>query len=269
MNSPSRTWVISRGGMTVEQISGPELPDDGTEVEVIPVVRAEELEAERDREAADRVTNANRAIEVSIAADKHLAEREKAEAERETWKAAARREAGVIAKLANRVDGAEAEREQAFSSLDIAAKQRDKVNAKLDEVEVIHVADVQKLEAEDGFEFCDNCERPARESELETTWCRDAESGEQVDARICTACRERSNFEERLLEKALDEPAISAAESAYKATLPAANDPNDDTGWAEPMTEAVQAALRFAFDQLSDEAIAASENPESTEEGTL
>jgi hypothetical protein len=52
-------------------------------------------------------------------------------------------------------------------------------------------------DSEDDFEFCDNCERPARDGDLETIWCRDAESGEQADARICLACR----LEQRLDQK--------------------------------------------------------------------
>jgi predicted RNA-binding Zn-ribbon protein involved in translation (DUF1610 family) len=55
-------------------------------------------------------------------------------------------------------------------------------------------ADYEKLrkaleEAEDRFESCDNCERPSREEDLKVVWCKEAESGEQVDARICLACR--------------------------------------------------------------------------------
>jgi hypothetical protein len=37
-------WVIGEGGMTVEQISGPDLPDDGTKVEVIPLASTEPSE---------------------------------------------------------------------------------------------------------------------------------------------------------------------------------------------------------------------------------
>lgn len=44
-------------------------------------------------------------------------------------------------------------------------------------------------EAEDRYESCDNCERPSREEDLKVIWCREPESGEQVDARICLVCR--------------------------------------------------------------------------------
>lgn len=60
------------------------------------------------------------------------------------------------------------------------------------------------------------------------------------------------SFKEELLGKALDEPAITKAESAYRAILPAAEDAYDDTGWAEPMTEAVCAAIEYALDELAD-----------------
>jgi hypothetical protein len=71
-----------------------------------------------------------------------------------------------------------------------------------------HRSVVERLEgelekAEDRFEFCDNCQRPSREEDLKTIWCRDAESGEQVDARICLVCRleaERDQAVERRRE---------------------------------------------------------------------
>ncbi len=43
-------------------------------------------------------------------------------------------------------------------------------------------------EAEDRFQSCDHCERPSREEDLETIWCRDAESGDQVE-RSDEGCR--------------------------------------------------------------------------------
>lgn len=69
-----------------------------------------------------------------------------------------------------------------------------------------HLARIEELEAEreeaeDRFEFCDNCERPSREEDLKVVWCREAESGEAVDARICAVCRlqaERDEAEQAL-----------------------------------------------------------------------
>lgn len=107
-----------------------------------------------------------------------------------------------------------------------------------EEVEVIPVEQLAKVEAE--------------RDEWHQTARREREALRSLRG-------EYDGFRERLMEKALDEPAITAAESSYKAMLPAANDPWDDTGWAEPMTEAVQAAIRHALDQLADEAEEADE----------
>ncbi len=54
----------------------------------------------------------------------------------------------------------------------------------------------ERGELEDAFEHCDNCERPTREDDLETIWCTEAESGEQVDARICAVCRAEKKLKE-------------------------------------------------------------------------
>jgi hypothetical protein len=40
------------------------------------------------------------------------------------------------------------------------------------------------------------------------------------------------------------------ARRAHNATMRAANDPYDDTGWAEPMTDAILAALDAAADEM-------------------
>jgi hypothetical protein len=65
----------------------------------------------------------------------------------------------------------------------------------------VRYPDYEKLEkalqeAEDRFVSCDNCERPSREEDLKTIWCREPESGEQVDARICLACRLKAERDE-------------------------------------------------------------------------
>lgn len=56
---------------------------------------------------------------------------------------------------------------------------------------------------------------------------------------------------ERLKAHMLDEPAITKAESAQRACQKAADDHYDDTGWAEPMTEAVEAAFDYAVEELN------------------
>ena len=82
-------------------------------------------------------------------------------------------------------------------------------------------------EAEDRFEFCDNCERPAREGDLKVIWCKDDESGEAVDARICLVCRLEAEGErmywERFREAVLSEAAIEAAQAAVLQRADAAN----------------------------------------------
>jgi hypothetical protein len=45
------------------------------------------------------------------------------------------------------------------------------------------------VDLEDQLQRCDNCERFTAEDDLKTIWCREPESGEQVDARICLVCR--------------------------------------------------------------------------------
>lgn len=60
-----------------------------------------------------------------------------------------------------------------------------------------------------------------------------------------------SQGRERLKAHMLDEPAITKAESAQRAFQKAVDDPMDDTGWAEPMTEAVAAAFEQAIEELS------------------
>lgn len=55
---------------------------------------------------------------------------------------------------------------------------------------------------------------------------------------------------ERLKEAMLDESAITKAEDAQRSFQKAADDPWDDTGWAEPMTEAVGAAFDCAIEKL-------------------
>lgn len=67
-------------------------------------------------------------------------------------------------------------------------------------------------EAEDRFQACDNCERPTLEDDLETIWCRDQESGEQIDARICPVCRTEAALRE--LAEAT-ETALDLAERAH------------------------------------------------------
>lgn len=54
---------------------------------------------------------------------------------------------------------------------------------------------------------------------------------------------------DKLKEAMLEEGAISSAEDSYQAILPAAQDLWDDTGFAEPMTEAVASAFDYAVDQ--------------------
>lgn len=59
-------------------------------------------------------------------------------------------------------------------------------------------------EFEDQFDSCDNCDRLVLEKDLKVIWCRDGESGEQVDARICLICRleaEKNNQGEELSDE--------------------------------------------------------------------
>lgn len=64
----------------------------------------------------------------------------------------------------------------------------------------------------------------------------------------------RRDWEDQLLAQiGENERPINRAESAYGATLKAANDPCDDTGWAEPMTNAVLAAVEAALEELAEQ----------------
>lgn len=55
-----------------------------------------------------------------------------------------------------------------------------------------------------------------------------------------------------LLERMMDEPAISAAKRAYATVKKAADDPWDDTGWDEPWAAAVEAAFEWGLDDLRE-----------------
>jgi len=78
-------------------------------------------------------------------------------------------------------------------------------------------------EAEDRFVSCDNFERPSREEDIKTVWCREPESGEQVDARICLVCRleaardQARNQERQRIREALEKAAKEFNERADRA----------------------------------------------------
>jgi hypothetical protein len=57
---------------------------------------------------------------------------------------------------------------------------------------------------------------------------------------------------EALLEQMMDEPAISAAKSAYASVKKAADDPWDDTGWDEPWAAAIEAAFEWGLEELRE-----------------
>lgn len=58
------------------------------------------------------------------------------------------------------------------------------------------VEERMREEIKDRFEDCDNCQHTVPKDDLETIWCREPESGEQVDARICVVCRLKAEFEQ-------------------------------------------------------------------------
>lgn len=64
----------------------------------------------------------------------------------------------------------------------------------------------------------------------------------------------RKDEREQLRKHITEERSVDAAEGSYKATLSAAEDPYDDTGWAEPMTDALIAGLDQAIQEIDERA---------------
>lgn len=93
----------------------------------------------------------------------------------------------------------------------------------------------------------------------ETERTRKTASGSEASVLVATGAEPRPverkqtrkrRLKEELLERIADEPAVSKAEDTYRAFKKAADDPWDDTGWAEPMSEALMAGLEVAFEEI-------------------
>jgi hypothetical protein len=77
---------------------------------------------------------------------------------------------------------------------------------------------------EDQYDRCDNCERLTAEDDLKVIWCKDQESGEQVDARICLVCR---------LEAERDQAGSSYVRERLRAALQLADDAIEALEWLQ------------------------------------
>jgi hypothetical protein len=105
-------------------------------------------------------------------------------------------------------------------------------------------------EAEDRFVFCDNCERPSREEDLETIWGKDAESGELVDARICRVCRLEAERKEIAQQ---ERQRVRGALKAELIGLHNGTAPDRDERYQMAWRDGVAAAQAAALDTLEED----------------